>query len=137
MKLSNGKRESITELNITPFVDVILVLLIIFMATAPLINRRSMNINVPSASHTEPKATAAINILYNENREILMEQEKTTLGSMAYQLAVMVKADPMVHVVLQADKTIPYGEVVEVLDAIRGSGIKRLALELRSKKIAE
>ena len=133
MQTTSSGEESITGINIAPFVDVILVLLIIFMATAPLIHRRSMNVNVPKAAYSEPKATATVKVLFNEKKELFLGEEKVKPLDLGFQLATMVRADPFVHVALLADQTIPYGEVVNVLDIVRGAGVKKLALEVRSK----
>ena len=134
MNLFSKEEEGITSINIAPLVDVILVLLIIFMATAPLIHQRSLNVNVPQAIHTETKATAAVNIVYSQSREIFLGSEKVTLPNMEFQLAAMLKSDPLLQVSILADQAIPYGEVVGLLDAVRGAGIKKVALEVRTKK---
>lgn len=131
----NSEGKPITQINITPFVDVILVLLIIFMATAPLIHRRSININVPRAAHSEPKATATLKIALNEKRELFLGEERISIKKLPSQLAMMVRTDPLLHVAILADQTIPYGEVVELLDIVRGAGIKKAALEVRTKKL--
>ena len=133
MQSAETSEESISGINIAPFVDVILVLLIIFMATAPLIQRRAINVNVPQAANTQPKATATIRVVFNEGKELFLEEEKISPEELGSQLAIMVKADPFLHVALLADQGIPYGEVVGVLDIIRGTGVKKLALEVRAK----
>ncbi len=127
------EEEAITNINIAPLVDVILVLLIIFMATAPLIHQKSLNVNVPQAAHGDRKATTAINLVYNRNREIFLGQEKLTPQELKFQLEAMAKSDPLLHVAILADEKIPYGDVVELLDLVRGTGIKKVALEVKTK----
>lgn len=134
MNIAGHEDESITEINIAPLVDVILVLLIIFMATAPLIQRRTLNINVPKAAYSEPKATQTLNLIINEKHEILIEKNMIPLHELSFQLSTMLRADPALHIAVLADQMISYGEVVEVLDVIRGAGIKKVALEVRGKK---
>ena len=133
MQSAETSEESISGINIAPFVDVILVLLIIFMATAPLIQRRELKINVPQASNTSPKATATIRIVFDENKNLYLEENKIAPEELGNQMAIMVKADPLLHVALLADQTVPYGEVVGILDIVRGSGVKKLALEVKGK----
>ena len=133
MKSAGPEEDSISGINIAPFVDVILVLLIIFMATAPLIQRRAISVNVPKAAQAEPKATATVKVLFNEKKEVFLGEQKMAPEELGFQLSVMVRADPLVHVALLADQTIPYGEVVGILDIVRGAGVKKLALEVRSK----
>lgn len=135
MKSSDSSRGIISEINIAPLVDVILVLLIIFMATAPLIHRRSINVNVPQAAHSESKATATLKVILNEKRELFLSENRVTLEELKYQMTVMLRTDPLLHVAILADQSIPYGGVVEVLDTIRGAGAKKVALEVRSKKV--
>lgn len=135
MNISHTEEESITAINIAPLVDVVLVLLIIFMATAPLIHRRSVNVNVPKAAHAEVKATTALNLAFTEKRELYLGEDKISYHDLKFQLSSMLRADPGLHIALLADQTIPYGEVVEILDLIRGSGVKKIALEVRSKKV--
>jgi len=135
MSVSDVDEGSITDLNITPLVDVILVLLIIFMATAPLINRRSINVNVPKAANAEPKATATLNLIMNDKREILLADQHVRKEDLEFQLKAIVRADPAVHIAILADQSIPYGEVVELLDMARGAGVKKVAMEVRAKKI--
>lgn len=134
MQSSGSDDESITGINIAPFVDVILVLLIIFMATAPLIHRRSIGVNVPQAAHSEPKATETVKVILNEKRELFLGESKIETKDLEAQLTAIVHVDPLVHVALLADQSVPYGEVISVLDLVRGAGVKKLALEVRSKR---
>ncbi|MBI3013172.1 MAG: biopolymer transporter ExbD [Elusimicrobia bacterium] len=127
--------ETITSINIAPLVDIILVLLIIFMATAPLVHRRAINVNVPKAAQTEQKATATLNLVMNEKKELFLGEKRIVPSELGFQLGAMVRSDPFLHVSVLADQTIPYGEVVSVLDIVRGSGVKKVALEVRSKKV--
>ncbi len=134
MQSRGREEESITDLNIAPLVDVILVLLIIFMATAPLIQRRTLSTNVPKVAQSEPKATATTNITIDANRQILLGDTAIQKADLKYQLGIMHKADPLLHIAILADETLPYGEVVEILDLVRGTGIKKVALEVGSKR---
>ena len=133
MQSADSQDDFISGINIAPFVDVILVLLIIFMATAPLIQRRAITVNVPQAANTQPKATATIKVVYNEKKELYLEEEKISPEELGTQLKIMVKADPFLHVALLADQANSYGDVVGILDIVRGSGVKKLALEVRGK----
>jgi len=135
MRNSGADEEFISGINIAPLVDVVLVLLIIFMATAPLIHKRAIKVNVPKAAHTERKATATVRIAFDENKKLFLENDPVTREELKFHLVSLVKADPLVHVALLADQTIPYGDVVEVLDIVRGAKVKKLALEVRSKKV--
>lgn len=127
-------QESIIGINIAPLVDVILVLLIIFMATAPLIQKRSLGINVPKAAHSQAKATETINLSMDAQRRIRLEDQEVSLQDLPSRLEALAKADPAVHLAIQADEAISYGEVIELLDDARGAGVKKIALEVRSQR---
>ena len=133
MKLSDNSNESIVEINIAPLVDIILVLLIIFMATAPMIQSRTLNVNVPKSSQSESKATLALNVVVNAQGEILLGEHPVTIQDLTFQLAGMYRADPTLHVAVLADESLAYGRVVEVLDSVKESGVKKVALEVRNK----
>ena len=124
---------AITSINVTPLVDIILVVLIIFMATAPLIQRRAMKVDVPKAANHEKTATEALNITFNEKRQIAVGAQVMTLPELKTRMANAVAAQPELHVTLAADRSIPYGEVVEVIDGVRGAGVKKIGLEVRGK----
>ena len=123
----------ITSINVTPLVDIILVVLIIFMATAPLIQRRAMKVDVPKAANHEKTATEAINITFNAQRELAVAGQVMSLEQLKARLTNAAAAQPLLHATLAADKTIPYGEIVAVIDAVRGAGIKKIGLEVSRK----
>jgi biopolymer transport protein ExbD len=126
-------QESITGINVTPLVDVMLVLLIIFMATAPLLQRRAIHVNVPKAAKAERQATETTRIEFNEKKQILLDGKPLIKADLANELKIMVSREPALHVALAADQTIPYGDVVELLDLVKGAGVKRIGLDVRNK----
>lgn len=132
MQASNDDA-AITAINVTPLVDIILVVLIIFMATAPMISRRALKVDVPKAAHHEKAATEALQVAFNAQREILLDGKKMAVAELAASLARRTAGEPELHVTLSADKIIPYGEVVSLLDAIRGAGVRRIGLEVQRK----
>lgn len=134
MRTLSGEESPITDINVTPLVDIVLVLLIIFMATAPLIHRRSVNINVPKAAHSEKVATQTLQIILDEKRMILLGGRKIKAEELGAQISALVQVDPLLHVAVLADQNVAYGEVIGLLDIIRGSGVKKVALEVRPKR---
>lgn len=124
---------SITGINVTPLVDIILVVLIIFMATAPMIQRRAVKVDVPKASHHDRSATEALQIVMNSQRELFLAGKKLTESELAEALSKQVAASPAVAVTLSADKALAYGEIVGLLDLVRGAGVKKIGLEVRNK----
>ena len=133
MQASSNDDAAITSINVTPLVDIILVVLIIFMATAPMISRRALKVDVPKAAHHEKAATEAVQVAFNAQREITADGKKVSAEDLSALLARRAAGEPELHVTLSADKTIPYGEVVGLLDVIRGAGVRKLGLEVQRK----
>ncbi len=130
---SDEKPESlITGINVTPLVDVVLVLLIIFMATAPLIQRRALAVQVPSAA-TGERATAALTVSYAADRTIYLEKTPMDLAGLAQAVENRRKLEPDLNITVSAEEGLPYGAIVELLDTIRAAGVKKVALEVRPK----
>lgn len=131
MQSSSNGDEAITSINITPLVDIILVVLIIFMATAPLISKRALKVEVPKAAHHERTATDTLQILFDAQRQVALGGKLTTTPELVKTLSALSKGQPDLHVSLSADKTLPYGEVVGLLDAVRGAGVRKIGLEVK------
>lgn len=129
----NGRGGVITEINVTPLVDVVLVVLIIFMATAPLLQKRVVNVNVPKAAHGEKKATAALSITLSLDGKVYVEKDAVEKKDIASLLKSRLAAEPALHVSVAADRALAYGDVAEFLDDIRGAGVKKVALEVKPK----
>ncbi len=123
----------ITGINVTPLVDVVLVVLIIFMATAPMIARRAIRVEVPKVAKSDKSATDAMAVALNGKRELTLAGKPVTLDELKKTLTVATARKPDQAVTLSADKTLPYGEVAELLDAVRSAGIKKVGLEVRRK----
>jgi biopolymer transport protein ExbD len=124
---------AITAINVTPFVDIILVVLIIFMATAPIIARRAIKVDVPKAAHHDRAATEAKAIVYTAQKELLLEGKKVSPDELKSALSAGTRADPDLHITLSADKGIAYGDIVGILDLIRGAGVRKIGLEVSRK----
>jgi len=125
--------DAITGINVTPLVDVILVLLIIFMATAPLLHRRALRVSVPRAARSERQATQTLRVELSAQRRLSLDGRSLSLADLLRELGRIVAHEPGSHVALAADEGLPYGEVVHVLDEIRRAGVRRIGLEVRSR----
>lgn len=123
----------ITAINVTPLVDIILVVLIIFMATAPMIHRRAIKVDIPKAARHERAATEALQIVYNAKREVYLGGKKVSPEELSAILAGYVRSDPEVHVSMSADKGVAYGDIVSILDVVRGAGVHKIGLEVARK----
>ncbi|HIC90513.1 MAG TPA: protein TolR [Syntrophaceae bacterium] len=119
----------LSDINVTPLVDVMLVLLIIFMVTAPMM-MQGIDVNLPETrsqafeSHNE----APLVITITEKREILLNDYKTDLGTLGKKLKAICGNRAHKEVFLRADKRVPYGFVVKVMDRIKNAGIEKLGM---------
>ena len=123
----------ITSINVTPLVDILLVLLIIFMTTAPLIHNRMVKINVPKVAHSRPETAQSLTIVYDARKRLLLSGRALDEAALKTALAAALQSDPNLSITLAADKSLGYGEVMTVLDAVRGAGARRIGLEVAGK----
>jgi len=131
MQTSGQDQDTITGINVTPLVDVILVLLTIFMVTAPMLHRRALHVQIPKASHSERVATETLRVELDSKRKLWLEGKPFILTDLIRELTIRTEREPETHVSLAADQSIPYGDVVAFLDALRSAGVKRIGLEVR------
>ncbi len=132
MKSLSEHSGPITDINVTPLVDIILVVLIIFMATAPLIHRREIRVDVPKAKHNGQMEQKALTITYDKERTLRFRGSIVGKKDLARAIIELLKGSPEARVILSADEKLAYGDIVGVLDLIRGAGLKRISLEVRS-----
>jgi len=121
------------EINITPFTDVILVLLIIFMIATPFIYQSSTKVELPQASASEETSKDLI-VTINAQGEIFVDEAKTDLDSLKYKLMAKVRGKPNLSVIINGDKNVKYDSVIKVVDILNQSGIKHTALGIELKK---
>jgi biopolymer transport protein ExbD len=128
-----GEDGAITAINVTPLVDIILVVLIIFMATAPLIHNRAMKVDLPKAAQHEKAATDALQVVYNAQHEISLSGKRVTEEQLGSELKAMVSRSADLRVSLRGDRNLPYGDIVQLLDVMRGAGVHKIGLEVKAK----
>ena len=123
-----GGAKPLSEINVTPLVDVMLVLLIIFMVTAPML-QMGIDVNLPrvkakSINVSEEKLVLTI----NGKQEIYINEFKTTLPDLSAKLESIFKARTDRELFMRADKEVPYGFVVQVMSEVRKAGIDKLGM---------
>ena len=124
---------AITGINVTPLVDILLVVLIIFMATAPIIARRAIKLDLPKAAQHEKMATDALSVALDASRRLTLSGKPVTAEQLKRALTLAVGANPAQPVTVSADKTLPYGDVAALLDDIRAAGVRKVGLEVVRK----
>ena len=122
---SGRDRGVLSEINVTPFVDVMLVLLVIFMVTAPLL-QQGIDVNLPKAKGKDLPTEERITLVISKNRTIFMNENPVSLQEMRRKLDAISKLNP--NVFLKADRDVPYGFVVEVMGEIKDAGIEKLGM---------
>jgi biopolymer transport protein ExbD len=126
------KPHLMAEINITPFTDVVLVLLIIFMIATPFIYQSSMMVELPQASMPEEKAQDIV-ITINAQGDVYLDEEKVDLDALQRRVTSMVENEPDLSVIVNGDKNVRYNAVIQVMDALKQSGVSNpgLGIELR------
>jgi biopolymer transport protein TolR len=131
-----GKRqhdmELLSDINITNLVDVTMTLLIVFIMIAPMIEQ-GIDVTLPSAEPKRIDVGEVMTVAVSENGRIYLEGQRVSIDELKERLTDIHTARPDVPVLIKADEGLSYGSVVEVLDAVRGVGISRLALATRPR----
>jgi biopolymer transport protein TolR len=117
----------LAEINVIPLVDVVLVLLVIFMVTAPMLYR-GLDINLPQTATNTIKPEQRVVVTVERDRQIYMDKAAVPLIELQSRLASLHQANAEVSVFLRADREVPYGTVVQVMDSIKKAGIDKLGM---------
>ena len=128
-------RRFLSEINIIPLVDVVLVLLVIFMVTAPMLHR-GIDITLPQSSSNSIEPNERLIISIEPDEAIYIGNDRVTIISLRKRLHEAKSLKRLVSVYLRADSQIPYGRIVQVMDEVKRVGIERLGM-VTSPKGAE
>ena len=127
-KLRCSAKEPISEINVTPFVDVMLVLLIIFMVTAPLLTV-GVQVDLPETSaDTLPKDMEPLTLTINAKGEIFIQETKVEYEKIIAKIMAVSNNRTDTRIYVRGDKTINYGRVLEIMGMLSGSGFTKVAL---------
>ena len=128
-----GDDEPIAEINVVPLVDIILVVLIIFMVTAPLVLKPTIDINLPKASSGDTSPPTPLNIAVGRDGIISLNGQPSTLQDVTAFAAKMVAEKPDTAAILQADKSVTLEKLTEIIDIVKTAGVKRVAFSIEKK----
>jgi biopolymer transport protein TolR len=115
-----------SEINVTPLVDVMMVLLVIFIITAPLL-ASSIKLDLPKTDAAKPNdAPKFVTVVVDKAAQVFLNDKPIELPALAESLQQSAKANPDTEVQLRADATVPYGKVVEVMGVAQKAGLNRI-----------
>ena len=127
-KLRRSAKEPISEINVTPFLDVMLVLLIIFMVTAPLLTV-GVQVDLPeTTADTLPEETEPLTLTINAKGEIFIQETKVEYEKIIAKIMAVSNNRTDTRIYVRGDKTINYGRVLEIMGMLSGSGFTKVAL---------
>lgn len=120
----------IASINIIPFVDIVLVLLVIFILTSAAIVRASLKVDLPRAAAGGAKVASTLNLVLDRGGALALDGRPTTPAAARTGLQAAVARNPSAQAVIAADRTVPYGKVMEVIDLVKGAGVSGFALDV-------
>jgi biopolymer transport protein ExbD len=129
-KVASQDDGPIASINIIPFVDIVLVLLVIFMVTSVAIVRASLEVELPRAAAGGAKVASTLNLVLDKGGALALDGQATTSAAALVAAKATVARDPGTQAVIAADRGVPYGKVMEVIDLVKSAGVSGFALDV-------
>lgn len=129
-KVASQDDGPIASINIIPFVDIVLVLLVIFMVTSVAIVRSSLKVDLPRAAAGGAKVSATLNLVLDKGGVLALDGHATTPAAALAAAREAVARDAGTQAVIAADRTVPYGKVMEIIDLVKSAGVSGFALDV-------
>ena len=124
------RRGMIVEINVTPLVDIMLVLLIVFMLTAHLIAKQAIEVDLPKASTSTTTKPTVLTVSLTHDGSIYLNAKPVTPEELRAAVRAAVAADPHSQVIISGDKAVSHGRVVWVLDTVTSLGVTSFAIQI-------
>lgn len=132
-KAKRDDGELMSEINVTPFVDIVLVLLIILMVTSVKIVKSSISVDLPSAAAAGDSVESTINIVIEAGGGMLMDGAAADDATIAANIRREHQKNPKLQAVIAADKSVTYDQVMHAIDLVKTNGVKSFALNVKRK----
>jgi biopolymer transport protein ExbD len=130
-KIFAEEDDVIAEINIVPFVDIVLVLLITFMLTSSAIVRASITVELPTAASAGAAVSSTLNIVLDAEGKLYLDAREISQSALAAHVARVAWQEKDIQAVISADKSVGYGLVVQVIDLVKSNGVKTFALNIQ------
>ena len=126
--------EPIAEINIVPFVDIILVILIIFMITAPFIIKTGFSLDLPKADSAGAVQQAIFNITITVDGRVSLNGEVLDLEQLKHRLSQEEIDLDSTQVIISADKNVLHGKVISIINAVKSTGLRKVAIATKKEQ---
>ena len=124
------RRGIITDINVTPLVDIMLVLLIIFMLTANLIAKQAIEVDLPRAAQSTSVTPTTLAVTLTRDGALFLNGRPTTPDGLRAAVRASVATDPKTQAIIAGDKAVSHGRVVWVLDVVKSLGVASFAIQI-------
>jgi biopolymer transport protein ExbD len=126
--------ELISGINVTPLVDIVLVLLIIFMVTATYIVRAAIEVELPRAAHGGETSGTVLAVVLTRDGQVYLDGVRRSEAELVARARDAVRADAETRAVISADKSALHGAVVRVIDLVKDAGVTRFAIHIERER---
>ena len=125
-----GVGGTITGINVTPLVDVVLVLLVVLMVSSTYVVAQTIKVQLPKASQSDGPAKKPLRLILKTNGTLLLDDAEVTLAQVSATLTERIKADPETSLVISADQSVAHGKVVTLIDRAKAAGVTQFAINV-------
>ncbi|AKU92331.1 ExbD/TolR family protein [Vulgatibacter incomptus] len=129
--------EMISGINVTPLVDITLVLLIIFMVTATYIVRETIEVDLPRAASGGETVGTTLNLVLDKEGKLYVDGAEATADAARDAVRAAVAKDPDSRAIISADKSVSHGQVVELIDLVKTQGLTKFAINIEKDAASE
>jgi biopolymer transport protein TolR len=126
--------DGINEINVTPLVDVMLVLLVIFMVASVYIVKEAVELELPKAASATDAPETTISVVMDMKKALYLNGEPISEAGLARACEAAAKKDPRTQAIIAADHRVSHGDVISVIDLVRTHGLDRFALNVKKPK---
>ncbi|MDR3111655.1 MAG: biopolymer transporter ExbD [Elusimicrobiota bacterium] len=134
MSLNRRKKNLVSEINITPFTDVVLVLLIIFMITTPMLTQPQIKVNLPKTQTSDNNDTSNVDVLISQKGLSYLDGKQVAISSLSDAIKDILLKHPDKGVIVKADRNVKYDIVIKVVEQAKKAGAVKFALAVDSEK---